>query len=504
MFVDSLKETLNEDFNYSTTENGALGYRTTGKELLDLNFAVASLRSANEQDIINRFMKAFYENKTLALKWLFYIRDIRGGLGERRTFRVILNYLSENQPDIIEKLIELVPEYGRYDDLWGLLSTNQSGKVIQLIREQLRADLSGAKEDKPISLLAKWLPSPCTSSKETVKQARQIAKALGMEEKEYRKTLSRLRKYLDVVEVKMSAKKWGDINYEAVPSRANLIYNSAFLRNDEQRRKEFLSKLEKGEAKINSSVLFPHDIVHNYLHLPYGWYQVKPKDATLEAMWVALPDLVQGTGNTIVVADGSGSMMGRIGESNVTALDVANSLAIYFAERSSGEFKDKYITFSAYPQLVDLSGGLCLRDKIEIALRYNEVANTNIEKVFDLVLQTAINKKMNQEDLPTNILIISDMEFDEGVSGLHNQRLFETIADKYAQKGYRLPRLIFWNVASRTGTIPIKQNALGVALVSGFSPNIVKMVMSSEFDPFKCLLEVLNSERYAPIEKAIA
>jgi hypothetical protein len=160
MFVDSLKETLNEDFNYSTTENGALGYRTTGKELLDLNFAVASLRSANEQDIINRFMKAFYENKTLALKWLFYIRDIRGGLGERRTFRVILNYLSENQPDIIEKLIELVPEYGRYDDLWGLLSTNQSGKVIQLIREQLRADLSGAKKIKPISLLAKWLPSP--------------------------------------------------------------------------------------------------------------------------------------------------------------------------------------------------------------------------------------------------------------------------------------------------------------------------------------------------------
>jgi hypothetical protein len=313
-----------------------------------------------------------------------------------------------------------------------------------------------------------------------------------------------MRKYIDVVECKMSAKEWGAINYESVPSRANLIYNNAFLRNDEERRRAYLGVLEKGEVKINAGTLFPHDIVHKYISS--GWsYSLKSLDATLEGLWKALPDTVKGAENTIVVADGSGSMTCNVGgNTSVTALDVANALAIYFSERASGEFKDKYITFSHRPQLVDFSNAKTLRDKIQIALRHNEVADTNIEATFDLILKTAVNNNMSQEDMPKNILIISDMEFNSAV-GWHrpNETLFATIANKYAAHGYKLPRLVFWNVNSRTGTVPVKENDLGVALVSGFSVNIVNMVMSNKLDPYECLLETLNTERYQAVEDAI-
>jgi hypothetical protein len=243
--------------------------------------------------------------------------------------------------------------------------------------------------------------------------------------------------------------------------------------------------------------------------------RLKAKDVTIEALWKALPDTVKGCGNTIVVADGSGSMTTTVdNNSRVTALEVANALAIYFAEHSSGQFKDKYITFSERPQFVDFSNCKTLHDKLHTALMHNEVANTNIEKVFDLILTSAVNNHMHQEDLPKNILIISDMEFDScatcnsynrysyGRSRI-SQTLFDTIAQKYAREGYKMPRLVFWNVNSRTGTIPVKENDLGVALVSGFSVNVAKMVMSGKTDPFECLLETLNSERYAPIEEAL-
>lgn len=498
MFVDEMKKTLNGDseFNQSYTENGALGYRTTGKNLLDLNYQVASLRSANERHIVDLFKKAFFEDKLLALKWLFFASDVREGLGERRLFRVVTKDFAKNNPEYIDHLLEYIPEYSRWDNLVELLNTSLECKVMEIVKKQLEEDKTDMSENKPVSLLAKWLPSPNTSSKETVKKAKRMCKLLDLSEKEYRQTLSSLRKYIDVVELKMSAKEWGSINYEAVPSRANLIYNTAFLRNDEERRRDYLSKLEKGEVKINAGVLYPHDIVHSYIE---GGYQVKPYDAALESMWKALPNLVQDNNKTIVVADGSGSMTCSIGKTNVTALTVANALAVYFAEKLSGEFKDKYITFSARPQLVDFSKCGNLKEKIELAYRYDEVANTNIEAVFDLILKTAQRVHMKQEDLPGNILILSDMEFDQAVHQKVGQKLFQAIRSRYEQSGYKLPRLIFWNLNSRTGTIPLIENDLGVALVSGFSVNIVRMVLSGELDPYKCLVEQLTGERYNKI-----
>ena len=498
-FMNAIKNEL--DNETCATENGAIGFRTTGKKLLDLNFAVASMRSMPEQAIVNKFMDAYYENPVLAMKWLFYSRDIRGGLGERRLFRVVMKHLSQDKPEVVKAVFKFAPEYGRYDDLWCLLDTPVKNNVLDIVAAQFSNDCVKMGTGS-ISLLAKWLPSENASSNETKRYAKIIRTHLEMTPRSYRQKLSQMRRYIDVVERKMSAKQWGEIKYEAVPSRANLIYNGAFLRNDEERRREYLGALEKGETKINASTLFPHDIVNRYTN---GGHSTRQLDATLEGLWKALPDTVKGAENTIVVADGSCSMTIRVGSSNVSALDVANALAIYFAERSSGEFKDKYITFSSRPQLVDFGNAKTLREKIQIAQRHSEVSDTNIEATFDLILKTAVDNKMSQEDMPKNVLIISDMEFNSatGYRNATNETLFKTIANKYAAHGYKLPRLVFWNVNSRTGTIPVKENDLGVALVSGFSPNVVKMVMSNELDPFKCLLDQLNTERYAPIEEAV-
>lgn len=512
MFMNDLKETLNEDLNKSITENGAIGYRTTGKELLDMNFMVSSMRKMSDKQIIDKFVKVFYENKMYAIKWLYYVRDAREGVGERRLFRVCMEYLAKNHTNITKAMLPLTAEYGRWDDLLSLLDTELADNVINLFGDQLTKDMKNLKLNKPISLLAKWMPSCNASSRKTRKMGAEIAEKLGISERKYRKMLSALRKYLDVVEVKMAAGQWDQIDYSKVSSRANLIYNNAFLRHDEERRRKYLESLQKGETKINAGVLFPHDIVHKYCNQNYWSISIKNYDTALEEMWKALPDYVNGAGNTICVADGSSSMCTSVGGTNVIAIEVANALAIYFSERSSGQFKDNYITFSENPRLVDFSNAKSLRKKIEIAFRHSEVANTNIEAVFDLILQTAINKNMTQDELPQNILILSDMEFDDcvGCNGNNRwnlnrptKRLFKVFEERYAEHGYKLPRLVFWNICSRTGTIPVKENDLGVALVSGFSPAVVKMVLSNSTDPLECLLEQLNSERYKPVEDAI-
>ena len=326
-----------------------------------------------------------------------------------------------------------------------------------------------------------------------------------MTEKQYRQTLSDLRRYLDVVERKMSAGQFGEIDYSAVPSRANLIYKNAFLKHDPERRLAFLESLQKGEQKIHAQVLYPHEIVEAYRDKENRLYYsstLKEYDETLEQLWKALPENIASDESAIVVADGSGSMFVPIGNGTTSALSVANALAIYFAERCNGEFKDKYITFSRNPQLVNLEKGKNLREKLQIAYSHNEMANTNIYKVFKLILQTGIKHKMEQNELPQNIIIISDMEFDSCAEG-SNETAFQKIEKEYESYGYHLPRLIFWNVNSRTNTIPIKENALGVALVSGFSVNILNMVMSKKLDPYEVLLDILKDERYQPVAEVI-
>jgi hypothetical protein len=489
------------------TENGAAVHATSGRKLLDMNFKVASYRSMSEDDILNDFIVAFNENPQLAVKWLFYVRDVREGLGERRLFRVIIkdlaDYANTSQLDKFLALVHLIPEYGRYDDLLSLIGTDKKIEeyVIQFIVLQLGKDAENMAQKKPISLLAKWLPSENATSVETIKLARKLISAMGIKASTYRKQLSAFRKYIDVTEVKTSANKWDQIDYQKVPSRANVKYNKAFYKHDLDRREAFIEKVSNGEAKINSSVNFPHDIVHMYdTHS-----RITKVDPAVEALWKALPNY--GIENTLVVADGSGSMTATLGKTNISALEVANALAIYCAEHNKGEYYNKYITFSETPQFVIFNDDMALSQKLDEANRHNEVANTNIEAVFDLILKTAVNKNVPQEEFPRNVLIISDMEFDSATGNGWNgedvapqfKKLFEVIDAKYGEAGYVLPRLCFWNVNSRTNGIPITENEAGISLVSGFSPAIIKMVMSNCLDPFEALLEVLNGDRYSQV-----
>ena len=510
-FMQNIKNILNNEYNTSVTENGTVGYRTSGKELLDLNFAVSSFRNASPEVITGHFVKAYYENPALAVRWLFYAGDVRQGLGERRLFRTIMGYLAQSHIEIGKVLLPLIPEYSRWDIVVDLMDTPLADEAVKLIQQQLQEDSVNREKGISISLCAKWLPSENASSDHTKQMARRLAKKLSMTSRQYRRMLSAYRQYMDVVEVKMSSGRWTDINYEAVPSRANLVYNTAFLRNDEDRRREFLGAVKKGEQTIHAGVLYPHDIVHSYVDTERkpGWWYLNSPDDTLEALWKALPDYVQGNGNTLCIADGSGSMFSRVGNTKVTCLDVANALAIYFAEHCTGQFRDTYITFSQTPQFVDLSKGKTLHDKLEIAMSHNEVSNTNIEAVFSLILDAAVKYRMPQRELPSNLLILSDMEFDTATRSSVNgrwvspdEKLFDTFSREYAARGYRLPRLVFWNICSRTMTIPLRENVLGVALVSGFSPTIAKMVLSNEIDPYKALVEQLMVPRYDAVDHA--
>lgn len=516
---DSVKCYMKRYQNCSVTENGAVGYRTTTHALLDLNFMVSSLRNRDEEFIINEFVKAYYESPKYAVKWLFFLRDILEGMGERRTFRICMKYLVKSHPEIAKAVMRLIPEYGRYDDLFVFVGTNLSDDVCDFMKEQLEHDLAAMKENKPISLLAKWLPSINTSSQEARKYARLLTNKFGMSEREYRKTLSALRAYGNIVEVKMSASNWKTIEYEKVPAKANLKYDAAFTKHDRERRAEYLFKVFMGETKLNGKGIMPYEVVHRFLKGKY--YQVGLKDDLLaELMWANIVE--QGFQNDwgfddcIVVADGSGSMYANAsGSTSITAIEIGSSLAIYFAEQLKGIFHNKAITFSSRPQLIDLDKGKSLKEKLEIMLAYNEVANTNIEAVFSMLLDMAISNEVPAEELPKQVLIISDMEFDSASAPGYWQRkngewkeftpaLFETIGQRYREAGYQVPRLIFWNVCGRTDTIPQIENEEGICLLSGFSQNAMKIAANRERkDPYESLLQVLDSPRYDAVERAI-
>ncbi len=506
MTVEQLNgELLTSEFNVAHSENGARMYKTTGKALLDLSFKAPQLRATKpnlDTHTECELAKAEAESRELFVKFLFFLRDARGGIGERNAFRNTFLWFCNNHPEDACKLLKFVPEYGRWDDLTYILynttSVNVKNKIVAIVSEQFASDI---KSENP-SLMGKWLPSINAG-----KKSKSFAKALiaemnkngvAMNDAEYRKNLSQLRKKIQIVETNITEKNYEGIDYERVPSVANTRYANLFMKYDANRRKAYLDSLVKGEKKINASVSFPHDI-----------YKLVNSDRqTAEAMWNALPDFVDGDCKTLVVRDGSGSMLTKIQNSTTTALDVASALCVYFSERMSGEFHNTFITFSNDPKLVKFREGMSLYDKAKYLRNYNDCSNTNIEKTFDLVLNTAVSNHLSQEEMPGQLLIVSDMEFN-GASTCYDYstgrydsvdaNLFEHTAQKYAEYGYKLPKLVFWNVNSRTGAIPVIENELGVTLVSGYSASLCKMVLSEETDPWKTLLNVLLSDRYAQI-----
>lgn len=511
--IKELKETLlDENHNITFSENGAVMYETSGRNLLDLYWKTPSLRAlkpGNLYEIEGMLTRAMMENKKLFAKFLFFLRDVRGGVGERNAFRnIYLWYLRIDRTNAV-RLLPLVPEFGRWDDLvWLLCNYNYEEadlvrtNIAEIIGTRLHKDLEGTGN---LSLLAKWLPSPNagnasrTMSKTVVKCLNNVG--YKMNEAGYRKILSKLREKLKIVERDISAKTYENIDYPAVPSVANTYYGELFLKYDGERRQAYLNELVAGNVKINSSAVFPHDI-----YSKVNIYQMD-QQTELEEMWKSLPDYVSGDPGVLVVRDGSGSMCSRLNRSFTTALDVASAICLYFSQRLTGEFKNKFITFSARPRLIDLSGCKTLKQAKTLLESYDECTNTNVEKTFDLILDTAVLHGMKQKDLPRTVLIVSDMEFDRAVDdaryGHHvSANLFETIRRKFADKGYKMPQLVFWNVNSRTNAIPLKENDCGVILMSGYSVALCKMALSNETDPYKALIRELECERYSVIEAA--
>ena len=514
--LDSLLTTYNNPnspFNNLTmTANGAKAYKTSGSKLVDINFAIGELRSASEENIIKKFRDAFEENPEFALKWLFWLRDVREGSGERKAFRIILKNLSKNGlSKFVDNMVPYLGFYGRYDDMWELLDTPSKSAVLRFTAKQLKEDLANRKAGKSVSLISKWIPSGNASSKVSAKYNKQIRDYLKWTPSQMQHTLAILRKYIDVVERKMSSDNWQAIDYEKVPSKASKLYTKAFMKHDKDRYTAYLEGLKTGKAKVNASVLNPCEIVHK-VYESISWYGKNEDTLTLmEAMWKNLPDRVQGEGDTICVLDTSGSMCSTVdSKTRMTCKEVAESLAIYFAERCSGVFQDKIITFSHSPRYMDLTGCDSLESKLKYIQRYSEISDTNIESTFDLLLNTAIKGHLTQDELPKRVLILSDMGFNSGsCTRTPNETLFQTINQKWNKAGYEMPTLIFWNIQGElrwgygSKAIPVSYNEdFPCLLVSGYNTASLNMVLKSQESPLEGILSVINTERYEPIKEA--
>lgn len=469
----------------SCTTNGCATNSTSSSKCVDLFFTIGAMRSKrDDKSMMNKliimFEQAFNENPLIAMKILFWARDIRGGAGEREIFRKIANHLANTKTEVMLKNLTIIPEYGRFDDMFSLFDTPAERAAI----EYLMAVLLGENEMKP--LCAKWMPRLGGKvSKEDKLIANKVRVALGMSPAEYRKLLVA---NTNVIETAMCRKDWSSINYQHVPSLAMSRYMKAFSKNDVERFGAYVKALEKGEAKINTGAVYPYDIVRSL--------NAGNRDAA-NAQWNALPNYLEGNDeNIMAMVDVSGSMTSLVSGS-VSAMDIAVSLGIYVSERLEGAFKNHFITFTSKPTLQSLSGTLSDRVKqIKGPVGYD----TNIEAAFTMLLDAAIKGSVPQSDMPTKILIISDMEFNNSCISGHNVSAMNMITEKYKRAGYERPSIIFWKVNTKTiENFPVKYDESGTALISGFSPSILTALLGGELDPIRMMFRVVDAPRYAKV-----
>ena len=490
--------------NWTLTENGGITHKTTNSDLLDMFAMGAAMRNRSDEDVIMMFRKAYAENAELAMKMLFYIRDVRGGQGERRFFRVVIKYMANHAEyrDSIRKNIANIAEYGRWDDLYALCDTALEQDMFAFMKGQLALDL----DCKTPSLLGKWMKSENASSQETARLADKTRRYLGMTHKQYRKVLSTLRARINVLEVLMSANRWDEIEFDKIPSKAGLIYKNAFARRDMIKAK--YEKFAKDEnTKVNAGTLYPYEVVEKAIQLMGGYYGYGRRvslDNTDRLMinkyWDNLTDYFAGAKlNALCMVDTSGSMSG-------TPINVATALGMYCAERNHGPWHNHYISFSSRPQLIE-TAGVDFCDKVQRIVATNLCENTNIEAAFDMVLNTAVRNRMSDVDMPEYMIVISDMEFDQATGNgwrrngnmtvANAETVMETIERKFNQAGYHMPKLIYWNVDARQANIPMIGNHY-VSYVSGFSPSIFKSILTGK-SGWDLMLEAIDCERYAAI-----
>ena len=497
--------------NYTYTENGALTHKTTMDALMDLFAMGAAYRSRTDEDCILLFKQAFDENATYALKCLFYIRDIRGGQGERRFFRVITKWLATYNTEAMKRNLIHVPEFGRWDDLFAFIGTPLALDALDIIKHQLALDV----QCKTPSLLAKWMPSENTSSLKTRQLATKVRKYFGMTSKQYRKTLSILRARINILERLMSEGRWDEIEFDKIPSKAGLKYKNAFARHDIERMKKnpevksYEDFAKDTTTKVNAKALYPYEVVDKATKIMRSDNYYRSNSVALDntdrlmvnKYWENLADYFDGKSfNGLAVVDTSGSMTWHGGAA--APINVAISLGLYCAERAKGPFAGHYISFSSRPQLIE-TVGVDFCDKVNRIYQTNLCENTNIEATFDMLLDTAIKTNCTQDDIPQNIIIISDMEFDAGRGyysrGMDTKTLMENIREKWARAGYRMPHLIYWNVEARQNNIPEDIGVGNISYVSGMSPSIFEQILSGKTG-FDLMMEKLDSERYSVIQ----
>jgi hypothetical protein len=453
------------------TENAMPTHSTSLDACVDLFAGIGSARNWSPEQIENAFVKAWNQNPLVALRILFWARDVRGGAGERRVFRVCSTYMDSagQYRDALYKNAHLIPEYGRWDDLFGL---SYDEAVLQLIKRGL---------DEGNGLLAKWLPRKGPF-------ANKVRKYLGLTPKGYRKLIVGLS---NTVEQKMCAKEWNGIEYSHVPSVAMNKYRKAFFRNDEARFQNFIEAVNKGEATINAKDLFPYQL--------YQAYRRGENQGAVEAQWKNLPDYMSENEHRLLpMCDTSGSMLSSYGvNTNLVPMDISVSLGIYISERNEGPFKDAFLTFSGRPKLQVLKGSFY--ERCRQLERAEWGMNTNIEAAFALVLNTAVKHAVPTSEMPDTILVISDMQFDQCTQYPSDSAL-EMIGRRYAQAGYEMPQVVFWNVNARVGKMPVQVNDQGVGIVSGCSPAILTSILSGEnITPVDLMMKTVNSERYQSV-----
>jgi len=471
----SFLDELRKGGNHTLTENSALTNVSTLDPVLDF-FSLAGAMRNNVSAATQLFAKAFDADPLYAIRTLFYLRDIRGGQGERDLFRALYLELYNHDAKLADELLELIPFYGRWDDVLAVSPTYSAAK---LIGKQFISDWTAKRDGKPVSLMAKWLPSENASSSKSRELARSLANALGMSYKEYRQQVVGLRKYIQLLEQDMSSGNWSEIDYSRVPSQAQRKHGKAFRRHDNGRYSDFLDSALRGDTKINTGTLFTYEV--------FDALRQGDKQAA-NTIWANLPDYTNGK-NALVVADVSGSMYGR-------PMDVSVSLALYFAEHNTGAFHNYFMTFSSMPQLVHVSGH-DLAEKLDNISRANWGMNTDIEAVFRTVLQAAIKSSASPEELPSTIYIISDMEFDAS-SRNSSATNFENAQKMFNEAGYALPHLVFWNVDARNIQTPATMFDNRVTLISGLSQSAFRYAVEGK-SPLELMYSVLDSDRYARI-----
>lgn len=475
--------------NWTTTENGATVKSTTGSSLLNLFARIGGMRNATESEITRMWHDARNENEELADNLVLYVRNVRdGGIGERRIGRILLKELAKANPEKIRRNLSTIVNAGRWDDLYCLEGTKVWADVLTFLERQFKEDIVNVAEEKPISLLAKWLPSPNTSSRETRRLATVLYSSFGLTERKYRKTLSALRRYLDVVEKKMSAQEFGAIDYEKVPSLAMTRYRSAFGKHDYERFNSYIQSVTKGEAKINSSVLYPYDIIRPYVREcnDSGWRKPTPPtyDAVLEEQWKALPNYVEGDFDVLVMPDVSGSMT----SDNYTPLATATSLAIYFAERNKGAYHGLVMAFTDKPCLYDLDSNDSVATRTGIVNTHIGY-NTNLEGALAAVLEQG--KKCH--DVPRALVVISDGEIDSFLSRNRIDTLITKWERQFAMAGLDFPKVIMWNVNSYNNHFLDDLNNSNISFISGSSAATFKeLITLITKDAYTAMVEILS------------